>query len=178
MTFIKKFISKHLASVVIGALAVGGVSYVAAQAATSPQQVALAQDQTPARPQKAGRAGGGIGLGRAIRGDAVVGDRQGQFRNVHFDRGTLESVDGTTLVIKEDDGKIVNVGTNDQTRIRRDREQAQLSDLKPGDHVAALQVKDGDTFTTKFVRAISPEKFAELQQQREDRRARRKAGNA
>jgi hypothetical protein len=176
------FIRKHLASVVIGALAVGGVSYMAAQAATGPQQLQLAQDSTPQQPdrQPAGpRAGGGpgAGLGRAIRGEAVVGTRQGEFKTVKFDRGTLDSVDGTTLVIKEADGTTVRVATDDNTKFRRDREQAQLSDLKAGDHVAALQVKDGDSYTTKFVRAFSPEKFAELQQQRQDRRAQRKGAN-
>ena len=63
----------------------------------------------------------------------VVPAREGDgYTTVRFDRGIVERVDGSTVVIKEDDGTSVEIPTTDETRVNRDGEDAELSDLQDG----------------------------------------------
>ncbi len=166
---------RHFWALLVGAVAVGGIAYVGAQAATQPSDdVLLAQESQDVPPgeqaQREPREGGKLrpGFHRAIRGDLVVpGEEEGTFQNVRIDRGVIERIDGSTIVIKEDDGTTVEVPTTDQTRIGRDGEQATLADLQAGDHVHTVRVES----VTRSVRAISPERWAEMEQRREQCRA-------
>lgn len=172
---------KHLTVGVLGVLAVGGVSYLGAQAMTAPKaDVFLAQVQGGSAPQTQQRTGpaGGMRRGpqagphRPIRGDLVVpGAEEGTFNKVRIDRGIIQKVEGTTVVIKEDDGATVEVPTSDETRVARDGAPAAVGDLRSGDHAFALRVDEGHGLVTKGVRAISPERWKELQQRREECRA-------
>lgn len=168
---------RHLGSLVVAALVVGGIGYVGARTVTAqPSGVVLAQESQdePAGPQAREPGRHGFGLHRAIRGDLVVpGVQEGTFRNVKIDRGMFAGVEGSTVTIKEDDGKTVDIPTTDDTRIARDGEQATLADFKEGDHVMALRVDEGNGFVTKRVRAISPERWEERKQRRDQRRAHR-----
>jgi hypothetical protein len=171
------FLRRNIGMLIVGALVVGAISYAGASALTGPGEGALltqsgegTEGDSNAEPKaRAGRLGGPRGLKRAIRGEAVVPKREGEgFNKVKFDRGVLERVDGSTLVIKEDDGATVEVPTSDETEIHRDGEAAELGDLRAGDHVSANQVDEGDGYVTRFVRAVSTERFAELEQKREE----------
>src|SRR6476620_6254804 len=44
---------------------------------------------------------GGFGFGGPVRAELVVPDRQGGFKTVTLDRGTVDSVSGDQLTIKE-----------------------------------------------------------------------------
>jgi hypothetical protein len=161
---------KHLVTFFTGLFVVGGIAYVGAQELTAPPSVALAQDtqDPPAGEQAAGdearRDHPRPRLHRAIRGELVVpGETEGTFQNVRLDRGVVERVDGATIVIKEDDGTTVEVPTTDETRVRRDGEEASVGDLRAGDHVATVRVEGA----TKLVRAFSPERWQEMQERRE-----------
>lgn len=168
---------RHLGAVVVGLLAVSGIAYAGARAMTSPSSsegVVLAQENQEVPPgEQAQREPGERdkfrpGFHRAIRGDLVVpGETEGTFENVRIDRGVIERVDGSTIVIKEDDGTSVEVPTTDETRIRRDGNEATVGDLKAGDHVHTVRVEG----TTRMVRAISPERWQEMEQRREQCRA-------
>jgi hypothetical protein len=137
---------------------------------------AVAQDSPETAPQGAkvgeagfrGHPGGPHGRG-LVRSESVVeGKENGEFVTIKADRGVLNGVDGNTLTIEEADGKTVEVATNDDTNFRRDGEEAKLGDLKTGDHVTTFQVKEGDgDFVTKRVKAISTERYAELEKQRQ-----------
>ena len=109
-----------------------------------------------------------------IRGEGVVAKKDGTFPTVQFNRGILKSVDGTTIVVAEADGKNVSLPTTDTTRFRRDGQKASLSDLQPGDHVATLGTEQGDTYVTKMVRAFSPDAWSKRQTERQAFRAQRK----
>ncbi len=172
------FLRRNLGALIVGALVVGAISYAGAGALTSSSESALltqsdegTEGDSSGEPKaRVGRQGPrGRAMKRAIRSEAVVPQRDGQgFSTVTFDRGVLERVDGTTLVIKEADGATAEVPTSDETKIYRDGEAAELGDLKTGDHVSASQVDEGEGFVTKFVRAVSAERFAELEQKREE----------
>jgi hypothetical protein len=179
------FVKRHLAVALAGLVIVGGASYVGAAEMSSrtppasDDEVVLAQDaqgtqdaqeqsdeqetpgDRPGRPHS--------GFPGAIRGELTVHARDGDgFADVRFDRGILDRVDGTTIVITEDDGTTVEIPTTDDTRIGRDGEKATLEDLQAGDHVSAFRVDEGDGFVTKGVRAVSPERWAEYEAKREE----------
>lgn len=164
---------RHVGALVVGLLAVSGIAYAGARAMTSPSEdVVLAQENVPPGEQAQREPGEGgkfrPGFHRAIRGDLVVpGETEGTFQNVRIDRGIIERIEGSTVVIKEDDGTTVEVPTTDETRIGRDGERATIGDLQAGDHVHTVRVEA----VTRMVRAISPERWAEMEQRREQCRA-------
>ncbi len=175
MDLVMGFIKRHTATLVVGALVVGAISYAGANALTSSGEGALltqSEDGAQQRPEgvKAHKGRPGPrGMRGAIRSEAVVPKREGEgFNKVKFDRGVLERVDGSTLVVKEADGTSVQIPTSDETKIHRDGEDAALGDLKAGDHIAASQIDEDSGFVTRFVRAVSAERFAELEQKREE----------
>lgn len=164
-------LKRYLWAVVVGASVVGGIAYVGAEAQTQPSNVILAQDEQDPPNDEGGREPGKhrLGLRRAIRGEFIVpGEEDGTFWTVKTDNGLFGGVNGTTLSIKEDDGTTVEIPTSDDTRIKRDGERAALADLREGDHVKAVRADEGSGFVTKHVRAISPERWAQREQRRED----------
>jgi hypothetical protein len=146
-------VKKHWFGVSLGALVVVGGSFVAANAMSSPapQQISLASQ--PSGPSGPKARAGGLGLRRLVHGDLVVQGKSGELRNVRVDHGVLQSVDGSTLVLKEGDGSTVNVPTTEQTKFVRDRQPAKITDLKAGDQVWTMRVRNEDgSYTTLRVR--------------------------
>jgi hypothetical protein len=169
-----EFVKRHLGVLMASTVIVGGTAFVATQQlAATPADgdtVTLAQNDGSSEGE---RHHGPGGFPRAIRGEMVVPAREGDgYATVRFDRGIVERVDGSTVVIEEDDGTSVEIPTTDETRVNRDGEDAELSDLQAGDHVAAFRVKDGDAFVTKGIRAISPEQWEDGQDHRDGMRDR------
>ncbi len=172
-----RLVRRFIGPVLVGMLVVGGLAYAGASAITASDEVSLAQSQDPAPPEEGRPRGDGphrFGPHGAIRGEFVVrGEEEGTFRRVRLDRGVIESISGSTLVVKEEDGTTVDIPTSDETRISRDGEEAEFGALKVGDHVAAARVNAGDGFVTRSVRAFSPERWAEMEQRREECRENR-----
>ena len=168
---------KHWFGITLAALLVVGGSYVGAQALSGSSQskeVTLTQAEgQPAQDAPAHKRGprGGFGSRRLVHSDALVQGKDGKLQNVRTDHGVLESVNETTLRIKEADGSTVEVPTSGDTRIVRDGEAAKVTDLKAGDNVWTVRVKDeAGEFTTRRVRAVSPERMKELESKRAERR--------
>src|SRR5436309_16031961 len=71
-----------------------------------------------------------------VHADLVVPDGQGGFKTVTFDRGTVDSVSGDQLTIKEGTPtatfKTLTLTIPSGAKIRRDGSDAQLSDLQQG----------------------------------------------
>ena len=119
----------------------------------------------------AGSAGAGIAgtdahqgrhhgqFGRAARApvhaELVLPDRQGGFRTVTLDRGSVDSVSGDQLTIKEGTPtatyKTITLTIAADAKVRRNHDSAQLSDLQQGDLVWVLQ-----SGSKTFVKAVSP----------------------
>jgi len=159
-------------ALIIGGILLGG----------SLSAVAQNDGSTPDGPKDAevkaahfrGRGPGGPGgpghhLGKLVHSESIVeGEEDGTFNTIRVDAGTLQAVDGNTLSIERADGESVRVTVDDDTEIRRDREEVEVGDLEQGDHVIAHQVKEGDgDFVTKHVMAISAERYAEFEANRE-----------
>ncbi|HVE91381.1 MAG TPA: hypothetical protein VNE62_03625 [Actinomycetota bacterium] len=154
----------QLLGLVTGGVILGSTLSVTAQESPAPQ---------PAKKHRVeGRKHGHFaakGFHGAMRGEFVLPGRDGgPVRTVRIDRGILTAVEGQTLVIREEDNTVVRVPLSDETKINRDGNKAALSDLKSGDHVFAQQAKEGDAaFVTRGVRAISAERYAQMEAQRE-----------
>jgi hypothetical protein len=167
------YLKKHWAPIAFGALVVVGGAYVGAQALQAgPQEVTLAQAKPDASAAPAARQRGlRIGARRVVHGDLVMQGKQGKLETVRVDHGVLQSVNETTLSIKEADGSTVDVPTTEQTRIVRDGQLAKIGDLKAGDNVFTLRTKQEDgSFLTMRVRAISSERAKELESKRGQRK--------
>ena len=141
----------------VGALA-GIAGSAAAPSSKSKSKSAQAQKKADARkaralkrafrfggpgPRLALRHGFGFGFG-PVHAEAVVPNKDGTgFDTITTDAGTLNSVDGTTVHIKEGtDKKVykddVAIDVGGDAKVIRNHEDAKLSDLKEGDHVRVI----------------------------------------
>jgi len=112
----------------------------------------LAQDQPPQARQGRGYGGGGMGMGMPGSGTA----------------GTVTAISGNNLTIKNEQGQTYTVQTGPNTRIRKDRELAKISDIHVGDTImAAGNVDDqAQTVGAMFVIVLSPEQAAQMEKMR------------
>jgi hypothetical protein len=90
------------------------------------------------------RAGPLAGIaGPPVHSDAVVPNQKGGFDTITMDRGTFSSLSGAKLTITEGTKtatyKTVTLTIPSGATIRRNGQQAQLSDLKSGDMVLVVQ---------------------------------------
>jgi len=135
-------IAKHsrLLLVAVSCVALGaGASAIATAGASSGSAGKTAQ-RTGTRSLRAG--GVRRWSRRAVHGDLVIATRTG-FATVRFDRGTISSVNGQQLTITEGIRQasprtvILTVPAN--ARVRDNRHQATMSDLKDGQRVLVIR---------------------------------------
>ena len=141
-------------TIVIAVCALVGALAGIAGSAASPSKKSAAQAQKKADRMKRqalkrafrrgpGPAGIGFRFG-PVHAEAVVPNKDGTgFVTVTTDAGTLNSVDGTTVHIKEGtDKKVykddVAIDVGSDAKVVRNHEDAKLSDLKEGDHVRVI----------------------------------------
>lgn len=113
--------------------------------------------------------------GKSLHGEAVVKNPDGSFQTVLEQRGTVESVSGTTITVKSEDGFSQTYTVNGDTRITRIPAPAAsgsatespgakgddgkrlkptdgtIADIAAGDAVRVAGVKDGDKATAKRI---------------------------
>lgn len=92
---------------------------------------------------------------RVVHSETKVQTDDG-FALVIRDHGEITAVDGSRVTIKRLDGETVTVAAGEDTRIRRNGEQATVSDLKPGDRAAIVQIDRGGARVVRAIRAFSP----------------------
>src|SRR4051795_9027962 len=101
----------------------------------------------------------GFHLGGPVHAELVVPDRQGGFKTVTLDRGTVESVSGDQLTLKEGTPqatyKTVALTIPSGAKIRRNGDDAQLTDLQAGDFVAVVTSGDKTVVKAKAPRQKS-----------------------
>jgi hypothetical protein len=66
--------------------------------------------------------------------------------------GTVESIDGKSLVVKTNDGKTVTVVLDGKTRITQGKNKVDLSVLKVGDRLVAEGAEKNSTITAATIR--------------------------
>ncbi len=99
--------------------------------------------------------GGGRHPGkRVVHSESKVQTADG-FALLIVDNGEVTGVSGETVTIKRADGESVSATATEDTKIRRNGEDAQLSAFQTGDRASIMQVKVGDTTTVRAIRAFS-----------------------
>jgi hypothetical protein len=89
------------------------------------------------------RAGARRAIRRAVHAQLVVATKSG-FANITFDRGTVDSVNGQQLTLREGTKKktykTVTLTIPANARVRVNRKTAKLSQLTPGQRVLVFQL--------------------------------------
>lgn len=139
-------------------LAAGGV----AQAVTSPSPspgpgTAAAGAKAGHAKQHAKHHGKGQRLepfaAHVLHGDVVVRAKDGGYRTVALQRGTVVSVSPTSLQLRSADGFTATYAVNADTFIRKGHKSGQSSELAAGDSVMVLATRSGSTLTATKVLA-------------------------
>lgn len=124
-----------------------GIGVASADPTTSPSPGASAS-ATPgatAKPDKAGKHAKGDLARRALHGEVTLGGKQ--HKVVDFQRGTVSSVSATAISVESKDGYSATYVVDAKTKVRQAKEQAAIGDVKKGDKVRVVAVKDGSTVT-------------------------------
>jgi type II secretory pathway pseudopilin PulG len=148
---------KRMTIVIAVCAVVGAIAGIAGSAA-APSKSSKSSRSAQAQAQKKAAKKAARGLRRAFRGGppglafgfgpvhatAVVPNQDGTgFLTITTDAGTLNSVDGTTVHLKEGtDKKVykddVAIDVGSDAKVIRNHADAKLSDLKEGDHVRVI----------------------------------------
>jgi len=114
-----------------------------------------------------GRGMGGPHEGRGgplLHAEGVKQDADGTFVTVRMQEGEVTAVSATSLSVTSADGYTSTYVLTDETVVERDGEDAAP---QVGDTVHVGATVDGSTATAEHVHALSPERAAELEAQRE-----------
>jgi Domain of unknown function (DUF5666) len=91
-------------------------------------------------------------LARALHGEVTLaGDKH---RVVVFQRGPIEKVSDTSMTIKSPDGYTATYAISAETKVRKNKAKATVTDLKTGDRVFVVANKDGATLEAFRIRVI------------------------
>lgn len=84
--------------------------------------------------------------------------------------GTVTAVSGSEITIRNEQGVVYRIETSPNTHFRKDREEARLSDVHPGDVVVAAGNLDDQAKTVGavFVIVLNPQQAAQMQKMRAD----------
>jgi hypothetical protein len=99
-----------------------------------------------------------------LHSEGVMEDADGTFITVRMQEGELTAVSATSLSVTSGDGYTSTYVITDETVLERDGEDAAP---KVGDTVHVRATVDGSTATAEHVHAMSPERAAEFEDQRE-----------
>ena len=81
----------------------------------------------------------------------TVEDRNGNLLTFQFDHGTISAIGDDSISIAETGGATVTVATSDDTRVRKDKAPAKVSDLEVGDEVFVASKVEGGTATARGI---------------------------
>jgi hypothetical protein len=111
----------------------------------------LAQDE----PQQRGGRGGGMGGGMFMMGG----------NSAH---GKVTAISGNEITIKDEQNQVYKVETGPNTHIRKDREEAKISDIHIGDTIVAGGNLDeqAKTVGAMFVMVLDPQQAAQMEKMR------------
>jgi len=146
-------LKRNLAGVLVAVLGLtgGAAALASAQTDDTPPTSAPAQADGSRKHRGGGRM---APLGRAVHGDLIVRNRDGEFVPVTFDRGTLESVGSDELTVARPDGKKVTVKLDAETGYRGVESKDQL---RAGEGVVVVS-EDGTATMVGQRREGAPER--------------------
>jgi preprotein translocase subunit YajC len=95
--------------------------------------------------------GGGRHLDRLIHAEAVVDLPEKGLVTFSVDVGTVQSVADGSITIQPRQGAAVQLATNDDTKVRKDREQAGTDALATGDRVVVISSDETGSVVAKRI---------------------------
>jgi hypothetical protein len=80
-------------------------------------------------------------------------------------QGDVTAISGNTVTVKTTEGEVYTVSTGPNTRFRKQRDQITITDLHPGDMVAAIGDKDAKAHTVgaMFVMVMDKARYEQMQ---------------
>ena len=142
-------------TMIIGAAAVavaltGGIGATIASADTPSPAPSASPSSSPSTGAKDKAAKKHRSLeARALHGEVTLGGKK--HRVVDFQRGAVEKVSGTSLTVRSADGFTATYVVDAQTKVRKDKAQAEIADVRVGDKVRVVAPQDGSTSTAKRI---------------------------
>jgi hypothetical protein len=79
-------------------------------------------------------------LARALHGEVTLAGEE--HRLIVFQRGEVQKVSGTSVTVKSNDGFVETYALSEDTKVRENREEAQVSDIDTSDRVLVVALKD------------------------------------
>ena len=144
----KHWVRRHwkLGAVAVSCAAIGaGASAIANAGASTSTGSSSGSNGSTAAVKRSHRAGGKRRtlLRRAVNGNLVIATRRG-YATVKFDRGTVKSVSGQQLTLAEGRAnktpyKTVTITIPSSARVRDDRHEGTLADVKPGQRATVVR---------------------------------------
>ena len=147
-----KIAAISLSAVALAGVVGVGISYAddptASPSASAP--TSAAPRSAPSRqPQRKGEHAKRTLLLRALHGEVTVGGKK--TRVIVFQRGTAAKVSATSITITSSDDFTQTYLVTEGTRIRQAGEAGEIADIKIGDKVRVVALKEGDTSTARVI---------------------------
>ena len=146
-------VKSKIATVALGAVALGGLIGVGVSYADNPTTSPSAPSGSAAKAGHGAKAGAHARralMKRALHGEVTVGGKKGT-RVLDFQRGSVQSVSSNGITVKSTDGFSATYVVNAETKVRKDGAAAKIGDIKNGDTVRVVALKTGSTDTARVV---------------------------
>jgi hypothetical protein len=88
-------------------------------------------------------------VARALHGEVTLAGEKHQV--IVFQRGGVQTVSGTSLTVKSNDGFVETYVVSDDTKVREHGDKSKLSDIDTSDRVLVVATKDDSTLTARRV---------------------------
>ena len=146
-------VKSKIATVALGAVALGGLIGVGVSYADNPAASPSAPSGSAAKAGHGAKAGAHARralMKRALHGEVTVGGKKGT-RVLDFQRGSVQSVSSNGVTVKSTDGFSATYVVNAETKVRKDGAAAKIGDIKNGVTVRVVALKNGSTDTARVV---------------------------
>lgn len=161
----------------LGATILTGVAFAQSNSATNQAATAItAMDghRGPGGPGGKGGFGhggpGGPG-GELLHSEATVETSDGTIEQVRSIRGEVTAVTADSITVRASDGFEQTFVVNAETDVNKSRDEAAITDVAVGDVAMVKGTVTGDTVTADHVAAMTAAEAAEMETEREQRRA-------
>lgn len=129
-----------------------GLAYADPTPTPTPTPTASASPTAKDEP-KADRARRGRLFRHALHGEVTLAGKE--HRVIAFQRGPITEIDKNSVTVSSEDGYTATYVIDEQTKLRKGQGvDVPLSDLKPGNRVYVVALKDGSTLTAKRIRLM------------------------
>jgi hypothetical protein len=88
-------------------------------------------------------------MARALHGEVTVAGEK--HRVIVFQRGTVENANSESVTVRSNDGFVETYLLSDDTKVREDRKEAEVSDIDTSDRVLVIATKDDPTLNARRV---------------------------